>query len=63
MEKGTKEIKKNFSHVEYPFIKLKINTKQIFNRGFEKSKDEIDYQTQKLISCCNNYKFKTFHIN
>ena len=60
MEKGTKEIKKNFNHVEYPFIKLKINTKQIFNRGFEKSKDEIDYQTQKLISCCNNYKFKTF---
>ena len=56
MEKETKEIKKNFGEVKFPFVKLKVDNKQFFNKGLDKKKDEIKIQTQKLISCYENFQ-------
>ena len=58
MEYEKKKIRRSLGPVHLPFIKLKVDNKQIFNRGFKKKKEEIDLQTYKLISCCENYKIK-----
>ena len=63
MENEKKKIKKSLGQFHLPFIKLKVDNKQYFNRGFKKRKEEIDLQTYKLISCCENLKIKYIQKN
>ena len=55
-DKNNKKIKLN--GIQLPFIKLKVDNKLTFKRGFEKRRDEIENQTHKLISNCENLKIK-----
>lgn len=58
MESEKKKTRRVLGLIHLPFIKLKVDNKQFFNRGFKKRKEEIDLQAYKLISCCENYKIK-----
>ena len=53
-----KEIKSKFEQIHLPFIKFKVDNTLSFNKGLDKRKEEIDLQTHKLISLCENFKLK-----
>ena len=48
----------NLALVNLPFIKIKIDNKFSLKRDMEKRKKEIDSESQKLMSLCNNDKIK-----
>ena len=60
MENRRKNILKKIGAIQLPFIKIKVDNKQHFNKDFVKKNNEIALQAYKLLSCFDNLKIKNF---
>ena len=58
MENRRKNILKKVGAIQLPFIKIKVDNKQYFNKDFDKKNNEITLQAYKLLSCFENLKIK-----